>query len=252
MNEGEQKDLERFARRLRYSLAMLCVILGILHIFCPDRIDEKVAMFLGLALIALVGDQISKFKGFGIEYEVKQLTDNVKSIGQQVKTVGDDVRGVDAAFGGLEKAVGRGSKSAMGTSLTAAQNVGASRIEKTAEIDEDDPNKGQFGGSPESNGRKLSATIRPDAGPRSARCRVHITVVSIDSTRPLAGKVRFHLHPTFGRWATYIVDVKNGVAEHEIVSYGAFTIGAETDDGKVRLELDLVDVPGGTKRFYEE
>lgn len=34
------------------------------------------------------------------------------------------------------------------------------------------------------------------------------------------------------------------------MSYEASTIGAEADEGKTRLELDLMDVPGGTKRFY--
>lgn len=46
--------------------------------------------------------------------------------------------------------------------------------------------------------------------------------------------------------------MKGGIAEDKIVSYGAFTIGAETDNGQTRLELDLMDVPGGTRSFYEE
>jgi hypothetical protein len=240
------------ARWLRYVLAGICLLFALLHIFYPEHIDEKTAMFLALALLALVADQITKFKGFGIEYEVSLLKEDVKSIGQEVKTVGEDVRNVDAAFSGLEKEVGRGSKSAYAAPIAPRPPGTTAKLVDAAGIDEDDPNKGQFGGSPESNGRKLTATIEPDAGPRSARCRVHIKVMSTDSSRPLTGKVRLHLHPTFGRWSNYLIDVKNGAATDDIVSYGAFTIGAETDGGATRLELDLADVPGGTKRFYEE
>jgi hypothetical protein len=111
---------------------------------------------------------------------------------------------------------------------------------------------GPFGGRSEANGRKLLAQIRPDGGSHSSRCRVAIRVVSTDPSKPLTGKVKLYLHPTFGQWSSYEIDAIGGMAEDTIVSYGAFTIGAEADDGKTRLELDLIDVPGGTKRFYDE
>jgi hypothetical protein len=77
-------------------------------------------------------------------------------------------------------------------------------------------------------------------------------VVSTDPARPLAGDVVFHLHPTFGPFSRYTVKAKGGVAEDIFVSYGAFTVGAEADGGATCLELDLMDVEGGTGRFYEE
>ena len=94
--------------------------------------------------------------------------------------------------------------------------------------------------------------IRPAAGPKSSRCKIRIRIESTDPARPLSGVVTLYLHPTFGEWARYDLDVAGGVAEDEITSYGAFTIGAVADDGATRLELDLSDVDGGTARFYEE
>jgi len=253
MDTDEQKKFEKDATRLRYGLAGVCLVFALLQVIFPERIDEKTAMFLGLALVVLIADRITKFKAFGIEYEV------VRQLKEDVSNVKENVSSVSTALNNLEKEVGPGSKGGLspspppitsGSPPPAAMTSAAARVDAAPSFDETDPNKGQFGGSPDVSGRKLMATIKPDAGRRSARCRVVIKVVSTDSNRPLTGKVRLHLHPTFGRWSNYFVDVKNGVAQDEIVSYGAFTIGAEADEGATRLELDLVDVIGGTEPFY--
>jgi hypothetical protein len=115
-----------------------------------------------------------------------------------------------------------------------------------------DPNKGQFGGASQANGRQLEATITPAAGRGSAACNVLLRVHSTESARPLKGEVTFHLHPTFGRGSVYSVPVKEGKAEDSITSWGRFTVGALADEGKTKLELDLADVPGGTKKFYAQ
>jgi hypothetical protein len=71
-------------------------------------------------------------------------------------------------------------------------------------------------------------------------CRIPIEVRSINpGNPPLVGKVRFHLHDTFTPDVEE-VEVENGVARLTIVAYGAFTVGAELDDG-TKLELDLAD-----------
>jgi hypothetical protein len=46
------------------------------------------------------------------------------------------------------------------------------------------------------------------------------------------------------------LDVVNGVATDRRKAYGVFTIGIVADEGKTRLELNLANVPGGTKLFY--
>ncbi len=227
----------------RISLALvwvagISVIFAILRSILPTRFDEQTAMFLGVAVIALVIQQITKFKGFGIEFE-KEV--------QQLKA---EVKSVENAMGDLEKSVGPGSKTAPITSSPRPLSDAAAIDGRL--IDPDDPNKGQFGGNPEANGRRLAATIDPQGGPSSPRCRVTIKITSTDPDKPLQGKVKLFLHPTFGRWKSYDIDARGSIATDTIVSYGAFTIGAEADEGKTRLELDLTNVPGGTERFYEQ
>jgi hypothetical protein len=239
-DENQQKEFAKLNQFGLFVVAGISVVCALLHGFFPNRLDEKTAMFLAVAVVALVIHQITKFKGFGIEVE------------KAVKQLKVDVRSVESAVGDLEKDVGPGSKTAIAPSAAAPLVIEAADTTNERFVNPDDPNKGQFGGLPESNGRRLTATIEPISGPKSSRCRVKIRVVSTDPARPLIGKVKLHLHPTFGQWWSYDLDAKGGVAEENISSYGAFTIGAEADDGKTRLELDLMDVPGGTKRFYEE
>ena len=61
----------------------------------------------------------------------------------------------------------------------------------------------------------------------------------------------FHLHPTFAD-PNPVVDVINGKAELNLVSYGSFTVGAETDDKTRKFKLDLAkDVPGMSEEFKQ-
>jgi hypothetical protein len=214
-----------------FIIAAFCFVAAVMQLFgvWSLNVGDEVPKLLGVALVALAFGQITKFKGFGIEIEkqVAQLTDTV---------------------GKLEKEVGPGSKSAAAIAGPQAA-IAPTQVTRQA-ADSNDPNKGRFGQKSEANGRKLSARITPAGGPDSSRCRVAVRVESTDAQLPLKGSVTFHLHPSFGRWSEYEVVVEGGVAKDEIVSYGAFTIGVLTDRGP--LELDLMDVPGGTPRFYEE
>ena len=240
-DENQWREFSRVIQVGLFVVAVISVVCALLHGFnFYPLIDEKTAMFLGIALVALVIHQITRFKGFGIEVE------------KEVKQLKQDFRSVEAAVGDLEKDVGPGSKGAAKTIATTSPAIDATSTTNVLLESSDDPNKGRFGGLAESNGRKLSATIKPLAGPKSSRCAVNIKVLSMDPARPLIGKVKLYLHPTFGQWSVYEIDARGGVAEETISSYGAFTIGAELDGGKTHLELDLVNVPGGTKRFYQE
>ena len=236
-NEVDEPHVTVLAQWSLAAIAVISVFCAIGHAIWPERIDEKVAMFLAVAVVTLVIPQVTKFKGFGIEFE------------KEVKRLRRNVENVQEAVGQLEKSVGPGRKNAVAPAPSAPRQLFAGTGE--APIDPDDPNKNQFGGKAEANGRRLSATIEPVAGKKSPRCRVKITISSTDPSRPLIGKANLYLHPTFGRWSTYDVEAKGGVVEDDFVSYGAFTIGAEVDDGQTRLELDLMNVPGGTEAFYE-
>lgn len=112
-----------------------------------------------------------------------------------------------------------------------------------------DPNQGRFGGSQRAAGRELRARVVPLAGPRSSLCEVHLEVRAVGDAAPLAGKVRLYLHPTFGKYAVYDLDVVDGVAKDTIRSAGAFTVGAVADGGATRLEYDLSAAPGATQAF---
>jgi hypothetical protein len=111
----------------------------------------------------------------------------------------------------------------------------------------DDPQKGKWGRHPEHNGRRLSALVRPSADP--SYYRVELVVESTDPARPLVGLVRFHLHHTF-RNPNPVIAVEKGKAVLRLYKvWGAFTAGAETDEGATRLEIDLATLEDAPARF---
>ncbi len=104
----------------------------------------------------------------------------------------------------------------------------------------DDPQKGRWGGKWEANGYKIIVGKITPLKTDSDYFDVPLEVVSIDPTnRPLTGVVCFYLHPTFQPDVEQ-VRAKNNTAKLNLISYGAFTVGAETEDG-IKLELDLAD-----------
>lgn len=132
-----------------------------------------------------------------------------------------------------------------------AKNPGVARShEEIAESRADaDPQKGKWGGKPAVNGRVLSARIEKIPNESFFR-RVIVRVESTDLSRPLTGKVVFHLHPTFTT-PTFEEPVIDGVAETSLISYGVFTVGAETDNGETQLELDLVSLNDKKDQFFQ-
>jgi hypothetical protein len=117
--------------------------------------------------------------------------------------------------------------------------------------DMEDPNKGQFGGRPLANGRKLSAQVKPFPG-STELFLIHASVSSVDPTRPLIDDtpVIFYLHDSFAQKENQKL-VKNGKASLDFVSRGAFTMGAVVqEENDVPLELDLAkDVPDAPLAF---
>ena len=128
------------------------------------------------------------------------------------------------------------------------QKISRSKREAAkTDMDPEDPQKGKWGGFPESNGRKLSASVTLSGV--KGFYQVRLWVESTQSNNSLKGLVTFHLHPTF-RNQDPIIAVKNGIAELRLnLVYGAFTVGAEADDGNTKLELDLSSLPGLPEDF---
>ena len=114
----------------------------------------------------------------------------------------------------------------------------------------DDPQKGRFGGLAERNFRKLEAKVTPSTS--KGFYNVDISVRSTDEVNhPLKEKVIFYIHDSF-RPSVYTITPVNGKAEdNEILSYGAFTVGAVADHGETLLELDLAEDPSFPKEFRE-
>ena len=116
-----------------------------------------------------------------------------------------------------------------------------------------DPQKGRFGGKAENNFRKLSAAVT--ASVISGFYKVKLWVESTDTTHhPLDSEVIYYIHDSFSPSVfTYkpaeFIDGK--AIENDILSYGAFTVGVITDNGKTMLELDLSGDTSFSKEFRE-
>jgi hypothetical protein len=230
-------------------VAGVCIVAAIMRAYGWEQVDEKTAMFLALAIVALIARQITKFEGFGIKFEAVQKM--VEEEGQRVRAeIKEDVQQVERQVKVIETTgllPGRSEQKRKRIMLGVKRTAGAA----AGNAWQSDPNKGQFGGAAEANGRRLKAEITPAAGSNSAACKVRFWVESTDPVgNPLTSDVTFHLHPTFGQWANFSLTPENGVAEDTITSWGAFTLAAEADDGKTKLELDLAAKElGGTDSF---
>lgn len=112
----------------------------------------------------------------------------------------------------------------------------------------DDPQKNQWGGAPLRNHRRLSAKIIPRPGPADT-FDVHLRVEPVETGPPLAGPVRFHLHPTFVPDMRRVAPEED-VAHLHLIAWGAFTVGAEVEgEPKTFLELDLAELPDAPPMF---
>jgi hypothetical protein len=113
----------------------------------------------------------------------------------------------------------------------------------------DDPQKGKWGGSPRRNDRVLKGTVTPE-GTGGNLFKVLLTVESENPAQhPLTGTVVFHLHPSFTPSDVPVTVDAGGVARLERIAYGAFTVGAECDNGQTQLELDLATLPEAPAAF---
>lgn len=100
-----------------------------------------------------------------------------------------------------------------------------------------DPQKGLWGGVSESKLRQVTASYQPIS--QDGWVKVTLLVQSKDpKNKPLKDYVLFHMHPSF-RSINVKIYVIDGIASYTFNSWGAFTVGVETDLGENFLELDL-------------
>lgn len=116
-----------------------------------------------------------------------------------------------------------------------------------------DPQKGRFGGRSKNNFRILDGEVSTSDIPKFYK--VKLWVGSTDPVHhPLNSDVIFYIHDSFSPsvFSYKPAEFINGKAiEDKILSYGAFTVGIITDNGKTMLELDLSRNPGFPKEFRE-
>lgn len=122
----------------------------------------------------------------------------------------------------------------------------ASPTLRAAALDVDDPQKGQWGGRTSHNGRTLRGWVRE----LSANWFEVTLEVAGQPDRPLESSVEFHLHPIFSPLVR-TVPVLAERATLKLSAWGAFTVGAVTDEGRTRLELDLAELQDAPQVFRE-
>ncbi|GAB3893630.1 hypothetical protein GCM10028803_07940 [Larkinella knui] len=186
--------------------------------------------------------------------EVRETKEDVKATRQKVKETDQKVEETQrkaltnrATLQAVKKKIEENSvaRKTAGTTTESAQvsrgavTRGPSPVPSATTLDTDDPQKGKWGGKAVSNFKRLQATVTP-IDEDEDWFTIRMEVISTDPDHhPLTGKVIFHLHDTFVP-ADQEVIANNNRAVLEETGWGAFTIGAETEDG-TELELDLAD-----------
>jgi hypothetical protein len=202
-----------------------------------DGYSQALSFFIlafGVLLVAFLLPRIQNFSigPGGVAVSLKDLQQNVDTLIKQANIIQED-------------SVGKG-----GRKIVEKASVLANTHKKTiVEEYPDDPQKGKWGKIPENNFRKLSANIGPSRWP--GFYSVDLKVESTNPLLPLAGVVKFHLHDTFNN-PDPVIAVRDGIAALLLIKvYGGFTAGAEADDGKTKLELDLAELPDVPQNFKE-
>jgi hypothetical protein len=113
--------------------------------------------------------------------------------------------------------------------------------------DQDDPNKGLFGGESTRDGLTMKVAFPPNQKDQGW-VRFTLSVEAVSANRPLQGDVVFFLHPSFNE-PKVVIPAANNRAEYTDLAWGAFTAGAEV--GTTRLELDLAEAPDAPSPFKD-
>jgi hypothetical protein len=151
-------------------------------------------------------------------------------------------RGVDAAVANTKR-LGERQEELAAPKMNAPMPRPEERVSTAAApVDPQDLNKGRFGGSSTSNGLILAADVS-ESDIRSGWFRIDLRVEP-KAPRVLDHPVEFYLHESFDQAdRIQVVQPAAGVARLTVLAWGAFTVGAVTDGGKTRLELDLSHDP---------
>lgn len=221
------------------GLACAGAVWRMLDASATTRIDETTLLYLGVAgaLLLLKDVKSLAFGSYKVEFERK-----LEELESKVENA------QAAAFSG--RGVARSAQP------VAAEEEGARNVQPQGVMGfvpmagkvHDDPWKGVFGGQHISGNREISADVTPAGA--TGLFRVRLTVQSTNPKRdPLQGAVQFFLHSTFPNDRPIVTVSPSGVAELILTAWGAFTVGALTDAGQRKLELDLAELATAPAEF---
>jgi hypothetical protein len=196
-------------------------------------------------LFSAIGEKIKTANTVKIGKDGIELTEKIKDLENKINESKANVTFLTDNV--LDNTIAKPKKN--NDTIKSSEESIEGQVELTLEkdvLDIDDPNKGKYGGQKESNGRKASATIKKINN--SAYYNVAILIESTNISKPLTGIVHLKLHPTYIP-IDRTVNVVQGIAELNIISYGTFTVGIIADDGKTMLELDLAHEEGADDNF---
>jgi outer membrane murein-binding lipoprotein Lpp len=197
---------------------------------------NQVVLLVSFCVLAAISS--TRFISSVSDSVISRLTKEVKDTKEEAKIAKEEAKEAkqkaDVTITAIEQR--GGTKTLPGTTkrlLSATKSLSS--------IDTNDPIKGQFGGKPKDENENFELLLA-DFTESSVKGWYNLTfkVRALNpSKKPLEGNVTFYLHPTF-RPDVEKVKVVNGVALMSKIAWGAFTIGAELEDG-TQLEYDLAE-----------
>jgi hypothetical protein len=191
------------------------------------RLDEKTLLYISVSAILLRFREVTSFKFGDVQVDLAALE---KKLETQLETQVEGIKeGLD-----ISKRAAEINIYGVGKVPNQEYPLLDQEIKHGEEID--DPWKGQFDGKSSNNNRELIANITPVSNSLEY-FYIKLRVESTNADDQLKGVVKFYIHPTFAK-EKVIVPVVNGIAEINLQAWGAFTVGAITEDG-TKLELDL-------------
>jgi hypothetical protein len=215
-------------------IAVLILAAGILRIILKeelkDRFDETTLLFFFGAAAVFLLSRIKTLKYKDFEIELNQIKEELKET-KLVANIAQDVMKVESA------AINNPEDS---KSLSEEFKPGNAP---------NDPWKGVFGGNnfDKNFGRILTASV-VELKNIQGWYSVSLSVKSTGANSELTGTVQFFLHDTFPNNRP-IVTAINNQAVLNIRAWGAFTVGAVTDNGQCKLELDLAQLDSAPLEF---
>jgi hypothetical protein len=228
-NTTDSEDISKTVESwIIYGLALLAVVGAIVTgLYQKDtEVSDLPLKYLVLAALLVILRNIKSFAygDFKAEFsELKVEANNVRNVIDAALTVAELAEGI------IKTNTANPSHSAITEEEIKPGSV------------EDDPWKSCFGESRESNGRVLSAQVTPRED-REGWFILRLKVSSLPKVEKLPDgqRVQFFLHDSFPNDRPMITAVKDQ-AELVLNVWGAFTVGAITDNGKTKLEFDLAE-----------